>query len=69
MKNGPRRVVDPSWFGGWLNLHDLDACFSRLRGRMEGNPMDVAYVALFVLFWLLLAGMAVGCDKLKGANK
>jgi len=31
--------------------------------------MDVAYVALFVLFWLLLAGMAVGCDKLKGANK
>jgi len=31
--------------------------------------MDVAYVALFVLFWLLLAGMAVGCDKLTGGSK
>ena len=27
--------------------------------------MDVVYLALFVSFWLLLAGMAVGCDKLK----
>jgi len=27
--------------------------------------MDLAYLASFVLFWLLLAGMAVGCDKLK----
>jgi len=27
--------------------------------------MDVAYLALFVVFWLLLVGMAVGCDKLK----
>ena len=27
--------------------------------------MDFAYLLLFVLFWLLLAGMAVGCDRLK----
>jgi len=27
--------------------------------------MDVAYIALFILFWLLMAGMAIGCDKLK----
>jgi hypothetical protein len=28
--------------------------------------MDVVYIALVVLFWLLLAGMAVGCAKLGG---
>lgn len=27
--------------------------------------MDVAYLALCVLFWLLLVGMAVGCNRLK----
>jgi len=27
--------------------------------------MDVAYIALFILFWVLMAGMAIGCDKLK----
>ena len=27
--------------------------------------MDLAYIALFVVFWLLLAGMAVGCARLE----
>jgi len=29
--------------------------------------MDAAYLALVVMFWLLLAGMAAGCAKLGGA--
>jgi len=28
--------------------------------------MDVLYVALGVVFWLLIAGMAVGCARLGG---
>ena len=28
--------------------------------------MDVVYLVLSVLFWLLLVGMAVGCAKLGG---
>jgi hypothetical protein len=28
--------------------------------------MDVVYVALAVVFWVLLAGMAQGCEKLGG---
>ena len=28
--------------------------------------MDVVYVALGVAFWLLMAGMAIGCAKLLG---
>jgi hypothetical protein len=28
--------------------------------------MDVTYLALVVVFWLLMAGMAVGCAKLGG---
>jgi len=31
--------------------------------------MDVVYVALGVAFWLLLAGMAVGCAKLGGPKQ
>lgn len=31
--------------------------------------MDVAYLALAVVFWLLLAGMAVGCAKLGGPRQ
>ena len=31
--------------------------------------MDVAYLALVVSFWLLLAGMAEGCAKLGGPAK
>ena len=31
--------------------------------------MDVVYLALVVVFWLLLAGMARGCASLGGANK
>ena len=31
--------------------------------------MDIAYVALAVVFWLLLAGMAVGCAKLGGPKQ
>jgi len=27
--------------------------------------MDFAYIALFVAFWLLLAGMALGCAHLE----
>ena len=27
--------------------------------------MDFFYVLLVIVFWLLLAGMAVGCDRLK----
>ena len=30
--------------------------------------MDAAYLALAVVFWLLLAGMAKGCAKLGGAK-
>jgi len=28
--------------------------------------MDVAYLALALVFWLLVAGMAVGCARLGG---
>ena len=28
--------------------------------------MDIVYIALVVLFWLLLVAMAVGCAKLGG---
>jgi hypothetical protein len=31
--------------------------------------MDVVYVALGIVFWLLLAGMAVGCAKLGGPKQ
>ena len=31
--------------------------------------MDVAYLALAVAFWALLAGMAVGCAKLGGPKQ
>jgi hypothetical protein len=27
--------------------------------------MDLVYLALFVIFWLLLAGMAAGCARLE----
>ena len=27
--------------------------------------MDLVYIALFVVFWLLLAGMAAGCARLE----
>ncbi len=30
--------------------------------------MDAAYLALAVVFWLLLIGMAAGCAKLQGAK-
>ena len=28
--------------------------------------MDVVYLALVAVFWLLVAGMALGCAKLRG---
>ena len=28
--------------------------------------MDVAYLALAIAFWLLMAGMALGCARLGG---
>ena len=28
--------------------------------------MDLVYVPLFVVFWLLLVGMAAGCARLEG---
>lgn len=31
--------------------------------------MDVVYVALGIAFWLLMAGMAVGCAKLGGPKQ
>ena len=31
--------------------------------------MDVVYLALGVVFWLLLAGMAIGCAKLGGPEQ
>ena len=31
--------------------------------------MDIAYVALAVAFWLLMAGMAVGCARLGGTKQ
>jgi hypothetical protein len=31
--------------------------------------MDIVYIALAAAFWLLLAGMAVGCAKLGGPAK
>jgi hypothetical protein len=31
--------------------------------------MDVVYAALAIVFWLLLAGMAVGCAKLGGPKQ
>ena len=32
----------------------------------EDARMDIVYIALIVVFWVLLAGMAVGCAKLGG---
>jgi len=34
-----------------------------------GRPMDVVYVGLAVVFWLLLAGMARGCALLAGGSR
>jgi hypothetical protein len=31
--------------------------------------MDVVYIALVVVFWLLVAGMARGCASLGGGTK
>lgn len=31
--------------------------------------MDAAYLALVVVFWLLLVGMSKGCAKLGGSSK
>jgi hypothetical protein len=31
--------------------------------------MDVVYVALAAVFWLLLVGMAIGCAKLGGPKQ
>ena len=31
--------------------------------------MDVVYIALAVLFWLLVAGMARGCASLVGGTR
>jgi hypothetical protein len=30
------------------------------------TSMELVYLALFVAFWLLLAGMAAGCARLEG---
>jgi hypothetical protein len=30
------------------------------------DDMDVAYLALAIAFWLLMAGMALGCARLGG---
>jgi len=30
--------------------------------------MDAAYLALAVVFWLLMVGMAAGCARLAGAK-
>jgi hypothetical protein len=35
----------------------------------EDETMDIAYIALAVVFWLLLVGMAVGCAKLGGPTQ
>jgi hypothetical protein len=32
----------------------------------EGVLMDVVYLALVVVFWLMLVGLAIGCSKLGG---
>jgi hypothetical protein len=37
--------------------------------KNEDKPMDFAFIALVVVFWLLLAGMAVGCAKLGGPEQ
>jgi hypothetical protein len=31
--------------------------------------VDLVYLALVVAFWLLIAGMAVGCARLAGSAK
>jgi hypothetical protein len=31
--------------------------------------MDVAFIALAIAFWLLMAGMALGCAKLGGSKQ
>jgi hypothetical protein len=31
--------------------------------------MDVVYLAMWVVLWLLMVGMAYGCAKLPGAAK
>jgi len=59
----------------------LDAIFMRMAANLPtslcadsydfvifegGHLMDVVYLALVGVFWLLLAGMSVGCAKLEG---
>jgi hypothetical protein len=31
--------------------------------------MDIVYLALVVVFWLMLAGMAIGCARLGGSAR
>jgi len=35
----------------------------------RGRFMDIAYLSLAVAFWLLMAGMAVGCARLGGPTQ
>lgn len=31
--------------------------------------MDIVYLALTIVFWLMLAGMAIGCARLGGPGR
>jgi len=43
--------------------------FLRSIPSISEDRMDLAYIALAVAFWLLVAGMAVGCAKLGGPKQ
>jgi hypothetical protein len=48
----------------------LDARISTItESHQGGRPMDVVYLALVVVFWLSMAGMARGCALLVGGAK
>jgi hypothetical protein len=60
----------PSLCPGIGICRHLDAAASTIAPSLEGeHRMDLVYLVLAVLFWLLLVGMAVGCSKLGGPAK
>jgi hypothetical protein len=47
----------------------LYAPLPTIPGSQREDIMDVAYVALVVVFWFLIGALAVGCAKLGGPKQ
>jgi hypothetical protein len=57
------------WPRGGSFQHLYAALPTIASSAFEGFLMDVAYVALAVLSWALVAGMAAGCARLGGPKQ